>query len=104
MAPEQLFGDADDARTDTYALGVMLFEMTTGQRPFVKDRHQALMFAILNTAAPSVRSLRPDAPDALDRLVSECLRKEPTERPASAAIVSQTICRRIPRKSTSPTG
>ena len=90
MAPEQLFGDADDARTDVYALGVMLFEMITGQRPFVKDRHQALMFAILNTAAPSVRSVRPDAPDALDRLISECLRKEPTERPASA-VVSQTL-------------
>jgi serine/threonine protein kinase len=91
MAPEQLFGDADDTRTDTYALGVLLFEMITGQRPFVKDRQQALMFAILNTAAPSVRSLRPDAPDALDRLVTECLRKEPTERPESAAIVSQTL-------------
>jgi serine/threonine protein kinase/tetratricopeptide (TPR) repeat protein len=91
MAPEQLFGEADDARTDVYALGVMLFEMTTGKRPFVKERPESLMFAIINTAAPSVRSLRPDAPDALDRLVAECLRKEPSQRPASAAVVSQTL-------------
>ncbi|HEY8182883.1 MAG TPA: tetratricopeptide repeat protein, partial [Thermoanaerobaculia bacterium] len=91
MAPEQLFGEADDARTDIYALGVMLFEMITGQRPFVKDRPESLMFAIINTAAPSVRSLRADAPDALDRLVAECLRKEPERRPATAGIVSKTL-------------
>ncbi|HEY8164258.1 MAG TPA: serine/threonine-protein kinase, partial [Gemmatimonadaceae bacterium] len=91
MAPEQLFGEADDARTDIYALGVMLFEMITGQRPFVKDRPESLMFAIINTAAPSVRSLRADTPDALDRLVAECLRKEPERRPASAGVVSETL-------------
>lgn len=91
MAPEQLFGEADDARTDIYALGVLLFEMTTGKRPFVKDRPESLMFAIINTTAPSVRSLRDDAPDALDRLISECLRKKPDQRPASGAVVAQTL-------------
>ena len=91
MAPEQLFGEADDARTDVYALGVLLFEMITAQRPFVKDRPESLMFAIINTAAPSVRSLRPDVPDTLDRLVGECLRKDPAQRPASAALVSETL-------------
>ena len=91
MAPEQLFGEADDARTDIYALGAMLFEMTTGQRPFVKDRPESLMFAIINTAAPSVLTLRPDAPESLDRLITECLRKEAAQRPASAAVVSETL-------------
>ena len=91
MAPEQLFGDDGDARTDVYALGVMLFEMVTGQRPFVKDRREALMFAIISNAAPSARSLRPDAPDTLDRLIAECLRKEPEHRPASAAVVAETL-------------
>ena len=91
MAPEQLFGEADDTRTDVYALGVLLFEMITAQRPFVKDRPESLMFAIINTAAPSVRSLRPDMPDTLDRLVGECLRKDPAQRPASAALVSETL-------------
>ena len=91
MAPEQLYGEADDSRTDIYALGALLFEMTTGKRPFVKDRPESLMFAIINTTAPSARSLRADIPDALDRLISECLRKKPDERPASAAVVAQTL-------------
>ncbi len=91
MAPEQLLGEPGDARADVYALGAMLFEMSTGRRPFVKDRTEALMFAIISSAAPSVRSLRPDAPDALDRLIAECLRKEPEQRPASAALVSEAL-------------
>jgi serine/threonine-protein kinase len=93
MAPEQLFGEADDTRTDVYALGAMLFEMVTGQRPFVKDRPEALMFAIINNAAPDVRSINLDAPVELDRLLGECLRKDPTQRPASAAMVGDSLRR-----------
>jgi TolB-like protein/Flp pilus assembly protein TadD len=93
MAPEQLFGDADDTRTDLYALGVVLFEMVTGRRPFSKDRPEALMFAIINNAAPTVRSIRPEAPAELDSLLAECLNKDPAQRPASAALVSDSLRR-----------
>jgi serine/threonine-protein kinase len=98
MAPEQLFGEADDARTDIYALGVMLFEMVTGQRPFVKARPEALMFAIINNAAPSARSLRADVPAELDRLLAECLAKDPTQRPESAAAFAEAL--RLPEGET----
>jgi len=91
MSPEQLLGDECDARTDVYALGVMLFEMLAGQLPFVKERSEALMFAIISSTAQSVRALRPDVPEALDRLVAECLRKDPAHRPLSAAHVSQVL-------------
>jgi eukaryotic-like serine/threonine-protein kinase len=91
MAPEQLFGETGDARTDVYALGAILFQMVTGQLPLARERAEALMFAIINNAAPPIRSLRPDAPDALDRLVAECLRKEPVQRPASAALVAEAL-------------
>jgi TolB-like protein/Flp pilus assembly protein TadD len=91
MSPEQLLGEVCDARTDLYALGVMLFEMLAGQRPFVKPRSEALMFAIVSNAAPSVRTFRPDAPEALDGLVAECLRKDPAERPTSGAQISAAL-------------
>lgn len=91
MAPEQLTGDADDTRTDIYALGVMLFEMTTGRRPFVKERPEALMFEIFGNAAPAARSLRAETPPALDRLIDDCLAKDPARRPASASAVAATL-------------
>ncbi|MGH7512487.1 MAG: protein kinase domain-containing protein [Gemmatimonadales bacterium] len=93
MAPEQLFGEADDVRTDVYALGAMLFEMVTGQRPFIKSRPEALMFAIINNAAPAARSIRPDVPAELDRLLAQCLDKDPARRPASAALVAESLRR-----------
>jgi len=88
MSPEQLFGDADDARADIYSFGVMLFEMATGRLPFIKARPEALMFAIINNAAPSVRSIRPDIPPELETVIEDCMRKDPTHRPASAGQVA----------------
>ncbi|MEO5616843.1 MAG: tetratricopeptide repeat protein, partial [Candidatus Eisenbacteria bacterium] len=93
MAPEQLLGDGDDVRTDVYAMGATLFEITTGRRPFEKERPEALMFEILNSAPPSLRSLRPEAPAELDRLLSACLSKDPALRPASAGSVSEVLRR-----------
>ncbi len=93
MAPEQLLGEADDVRTDVYALGAMLFELATGRRPFIKERAEALMFEILNSAPPSTRSLRPDAPLELDRLLAACLGKDAAQRPASAGAVSEALRR-----------
>ncbi len=91
MAPEQLLGEADSVCTDVYALGVMLFEMTTGRRPFVKERAEALMFEIFSNAAPTARSIRPDVPLSLDQLIGECLAKEPAERPSTAAAVAVAL-------------
>ncbi len=93
MAPEQLLGDADDARTDVYALGAVLFEMATGRRPFIKERAEALMFEILNSAPPAVRSLRPETSPELDRLISTCLSKDSALRPATAGMVSAALRR-----------
>jgi TolB-like protein/Flp pilus assembly protein TadD len=84
MSPEQLFGGADDQRADIYSFGVMLYEMATGRLPFMKNRPEALMYAIINNAAPAVRSLRSDIPPALERLIDACMQKDPLRRPASA--------------------
>jgi serine/threonine-protein kinase len=91
MAPEQLRGETGDSRTDVYAFGAMLYEMATGRRPFDKDRPEALMFEILHGATHSVRSLRPETPAELDRLIDSCLSKDPAHRPGSAGDVSKTL-------------
>jgi len=93
MAPEQLQGQVDGPRTDLYALGAMLYEMTTGRRPFVAERSEALLFEIVHGAPPPVPTLRPDVPADLDRLIVSCLSKEPARRPASAGAVSETLRR-----------
>jgi len=93
MSPEQLFGDADSARVDIYALGVMLFEMATGRLPFIKERPEALMLAIINSAAPAARSIRPDIPAQLETLIEDCMRKDPAYRPASAGDVAADLRR-----------
>jgi serine/threonine-protein kinase len=93
MAPEQLRGEADNSHTDVYAFGAMLYQMATGRRPFEQDRPEALMFEILHGSTRPVRSLRPEAPVELDRLIDSCLSKDPALRPASAGAVSQTLRR-----------
>jgi len=84
MAPEQIEGGPIDARTDVFALGSVLWEMATGRRAFDAPTNPGLMAAILSTEPPPITSVRPGTPPALDRLVRECLRKDPAERWQSA--------------------
>ncbi len=80
MSPEQLGGEDSGARTDIWALGVVLFEMVTGQRPFQEESLSALMAAILNSDPPALVELEPSSPLALDRIVDTSLRKDPADR------------------------
>jgi serine/threonine-protein kinase len=85
MAPEQVQGDRGDARTDVYALGVMLYEMLTGDVPYRGDSALAIMSQHVSTDAPLLRSTRADLPPALEAVVWRALRREPSERYASIA-------------------
>jgi serine/threonine protein kinase/Tfp pilus assembly protein PilF len=80
MSPEQLRGEATDARTDLFALGALLFELATGKRPFRGETRADLTSAILRDEAPPLSSLRPDLPRDLERIVARCLEKKPSER------------------------
>jgi predicted ATPase len=93
MAPEQLRGEAVDARTDLFALGVILYELSTGRRPFAGTTLGLVSSAILRDAPPPISSLRADVPDDLERIISRCLEKDPRGRYASAADVGQELRR-----------
>jgi serine/threonine-protein kinase len=82
MAPEALSGTFD-CRSDMYSLGCVLYEMVTGQRPFTGTSWR-LVNQHLNEQPAPLRTLRPDAPAELERLVSRLMAKDPTQRPASA--------------------
>jgi eukaryotic-like serine/threonine-protein kinase len=80
MSPEQLAGRRLDGRSDLYSLGVMLFQLLTGQLPMRGDSMAALMYAIANTPAPDVRSVRPELPQTLAEVVALALEKRPEVR------------------------
>ncbi len=85
LAPEQVNGKPTDARTDVYALGILLYEMLCGRPPFGGDTDVATAMARLTTSAPSIRAQRPNVPRSLDDLVHRCLARDPARRFASAA-------------------
>ena len=84
MAPEQLEGQPVDARTDIYALGLVLYEMATGTNPFLGRTPPSTIANILKVEAPSLRQYTPTAPAELDRILLKCLHKRPEERYQSA--------------------
>ena len=84
MSPEQAFGGQVDERTDIWSLGVVLYEMLVGSRPFQGENSVALMHAIMKRDPEPIGDRRDGLPDELQSLVHSCLVKEPTERVGSA--------------------
>jgi len=83
MAPEQIRGEPVDRRTDVYALGVMLYQLITGERPFVADSEAALMQHIVYRPYIPMEKHRADVPARLQAIVQRCLVKEMDERYAT---------------------
>src|SRR6185436_16554650 len=80
MSPEQLEGRPVDARTDIYALGLITYEMVTGQRAFAKGSQAGLIAAILTQPPPPMSAAQPKTPAPLERIVLTALAKDPGKR------------------------
>ncbi len=96
MSPEQVRGLPVDARTDIFGVGVLLFEMATGQSPFQRKNPMDALHAAAFEEAPPMNSIRPDIPDELQRVVTRCLKKDPEQRYPSARLLMDDL-RRIRR-------
>jgi serine/threonine protein kinase len=80
MAPEQIQGEAVDGRSDLYAVGVVLYELVTGRRPFDADQTFDLLTAHVERRPPPPRAIRPDVPEKVQSVLMAALAKDPDQR------------------------
>jgi serine/threonine protein kinase len=106
MPPEQVRGEAADARSDIYSFGVSLYEMLTGKLPFKSDSQYSLMTAHLNETPPEPITLRGDLPTGLNQIIMMAIAKDPANRfqsvDAFRAALSSVEVSHLARVATTP--
>ncbi|MBK9064130.1 MAG: serine/threonine protein kinase [Acidobacteria bacterium] len=91
LAPEQIRGEDLDARTDLFSLGVLAYELTTGQKPFTGDHISTVLYRIMNEQPAPPSTIVPGLPRALDAIVVKLLEKDRTRRHTNCAEVKAEL-------------
>lgn len=91
MAPEQLRGEALDARSDVYSAGAVLFELATGRRPFPERQFAKLINDIMNADTPRASRLNPGISSGLDSVIGKAMARRPEERYQSARVLEHDL-------------
>lgn len=89
--PEQIMGKPQDARSDLFSLGIVLYEMVTGQRPFDAESLQGICSRVLSSTPLPPSHANSSVPAAFDDLVARCLAKDPVARHATADVLAQEL-------------
>ena len=97
MSPEQLAGLKVDGRSDLFSLGVTVYQMLTGELPFIGESLASLMYKIANEKHPDVRLFRPDLPSCVSRIINKALAKEAENRFQSGERFSNALERCLER-------
>jgi serine/threonine protein kinase/dienelactone hydrolase len=92
MSPEQAQGQTVGLRSDIFSLGIVLYEMTTGRRPFTGENSTSILTSILRDTPEPVTKLEPSVPDALAKIIRRCLEKKPEDRFDDASVLHADLC------------
>jgi predicted Ser/Thr protein kinase len=91
MSPEQILGDTLDGRSDIFSLGIVLYQLITGTKPFVEDEERSVMHKIRLVQHVRASKIEPSLPRELDRIIESCLQKQPRDRWPSAQLLVMAL-------------